>query len=183
MTDILETKIQAILDKYALITGSSDTGAGGEVLPLLVGNLKRNENTDFPQVVWEETGGTFAPGRGASGDNEDGDVPEALGFWVDLTVNIWRETAAECRDTAFNLVAAARLAIDAPDLRWGSYERVEDRHENRGVEIDLKMAIRLPAPLNGTGGHPRTITIESHYGELDTDANVNVAGPPEEEEP
>lgn len=174
--DPLETALQAILDEYETITGDPTTGQGGEALELVFGNLKRDENASFPQISWVETGGKFVVGRGASGDNED-DVPEALGVWVDLEVWIWRETAAECRDAAFNLVAAARLAVDPPDLKWGDYDRPEDKHENSGVEFRLRMQLRLSSPLNGTAGYPRTVTIESHYGEDETTSTVNVAGP------
>lgn len=178
----LGTKIQAILTEYAALTGSPVDGSGGEELTLFFGQREQNDHADFPQVCWIETGGSFEDARGASGvpvtndDDEVTDEPEALGAWVDLEVEVWRETGAECRDTIFNLVAAAKNVIDRNDLRWAGYDRVADRHLDHGHLFRLRMSIRLSVPFQGTEDHPNLTPIETHYGEFDDDENVNVDG-------
>lgn len=177
-TDALEAKLQAILAKYTQLTSPLGTNENGEELEYVFGDERRNEHADYPRVSWVETGGGLERGRGASGDNAGtatGQEPEALSMWCDLDVEIWRASGKECRDCYFNLIAAARGAVDGSDLRYSRYTRVSGRHENRGVVFSFEMAIRVPVPLYGTRGQ-LLVTIRSHYGELTDDDSVNVDG-------
>lgn len=176
--DALETKIRAILDQYKTITSELASGAGGEELEYVEGRLKRNEHSAPPQVSWVETGGDFEAGRGADGAVQ----PEALSMWCDLDVEVWRTTVKECRDTCFNLIAAARRAIDAADLRWSRYTRVQEEHIDHGFIFKLDMQIRVPSPLSGTRGRLRVI-LRHHTGThtSENETNVDVHGDAPEE--
>jgi hypothetical protein len=172
LADPLEEKIQLILDKYQEITAPAGEAEGGIVLDLVFGNLARDQNDAWPRVSWVEIGGEFTAPRGASGDVE----AEAAAMWANLEVLVWDQTAELARNACFNLIAASRKAIDAPDIDWkAGYERGEDRHKNDGVEFKLSCRIRLPVPLYGTRG-PLTAQVLHHTGTYSPDTSVNVAG-------